>query len=29
VVLINFPHESAAEVMERLIEVLLRTEEAL
>ena len=29
VVLINFPHESAAEVMERLIEVLLRTEDAL
>jgi hypothetical protein len=29
VVLINFPHESAAEVMERLIEVMLRTEDAL
>jgi hypothetical protein len=29
VVLSNFPHESPAEVMERLIEVTLRTEEAL
>jgi hypothetical protein len=29
VVLINFPHESPAEVMERLIEVLIRTEDAL
>jgi hypothetical protein len=29
VVLTNFPHESPAEVMERLIEVTLRTEEAL
>jgi hypothetical protein len=29
VVLTNFPHESPAEVMERLIEVTLRTEDAL
>jgi hypothetical protein len=29
VVLTNFPHESPAEVMERLIEVMLRTEDAL
>jgi len=29
VVLINFPHESPGEVMERLIEVLVRTEDAL
>ena len=29
VVLSNFPHESPAEVMERLIEVTLRTEDAL
>ncbi len=29
VVLINFPHESAAAVMERLIELTLRTEESL
>jgi hypothetical protein len=29
VVLINFPHESPAEVMERLIQITLRTEEAL
>ncbi len=29
VVLINFPHETAAEVMERLIEITLRTEDAL
>ncbi len=29
VVLINFPHESPADVMERLIEITLRTEDAL
>ena len=29
VVLINFPHESPSEVMERLIEITLRTEDAL
>ena len=29
VVLINFPHEAPAEVMERLIEITLRTEDAL
>ena len=29
VVLTNFPHETPAEVMERLIEVTLRTEDAL
>ena len=29
VVLTNFPHESPAQVMERLIEVTLRTEDAL
>jgi len=29
VVLINFPHESPAEVMERLVEITLRTEDAL
>jgi len=28
-VLTNFPHESPAEVMERLIEITLRTEDAL
>jgi len=29
VVLLNFPHESSSEVMERLIEVIVRTEDAL
>ena len=29
IVLLNFPHESAERVMERLIEILVRTEDAL
>ena len=29
VVLLNFPHESSGVAMERLIEVMLRTEDAL
>jgi len=29
VVLINFAHESPAEIVERMIEVLVRTEDAL
>ena len=29
VVLLNFPHESSGEAMERLIEVIMRTEDAL
>ena len=29
VVLLNFPHESSSEAMERLIEVIVRTEDAL
>jgi len=29
VVLINFPHDSSSEIMERLIEILVRTEDAL
>ncbi len=29
VVLLNFPHESSSEALERLIEVIVRTEDSL